>query len=62
MRAHARARGLFFLKVEVQFLFVNTCPIDLSPHAHTYSSYIAAGYVKWIEAAGGRAVPIRCVR
>lgn len=22
-------------------------------------SYVAAGYVKWIEAAGGRAVPIR---
>lgn len=22
-------------------------------------SYIAAGFVKWIEAAGGRAVPIR---
>lgn len=24
-------------------------------------SYIAASYVKWIEAAGGRVVPIRCV-
>ena len=23
------------------------------------SSYVAAAYVKWIEAAGGRAVPIR---
>jgi hypothetical protein len=24
------------------------------------SSYIAASYVKWLEAAGGRVVPIRC--
>ena len=24
-------------------------------------SYVAAGFVKWIEAAGARAVPIRCV-
>ena len=23
-------------------------------------SYVAAGFVKWIEAAGARAVPIRC--
>ena len=26
---------------------------------HKTSSYVAAAYVKWIEAAGGRAVPIR---
>jgi len=26
---------------------------------HTGKSYIAAGFVKWIEAAGARAVPIR---
>ena len=23
-------------------------------------SYVAAAYVKWVEQAGGRAVPIRC--
>lgn len=25
-------------------------------------SYVAAGFAKWIEAAGARAVPIRCAR
>lgn len=24
-------------------------------------SYVAAGFVKWIEAAGGRPVPVKCV-
>ena len=27
-----------------------------------HRSYVAAAYVKWIEQAGGRAVPIRCAR
>ncbi len=26
----------------------------------TCRSYVAAAYIKWIEQAGGRAVPIRC--
>jgi len=31
---------------------------DMLPEGHNYSTYIAASYVKWVEAAGARAVPI----
>ena len=30
----------------------------LLPPGHNYTTYIAASYVKWVEAAGARAVPI----
>lgn len=38
-------------------------PMGLALQACHYCpgrSYVAAGFVKWIEAAGARAVPIRC--
>lgn len=28
------------------------------PPGHNYTTYLAASYVKWVEAAGARAVPI----
>ena len=28
------------------------------PHGHNFTTYIAASYVKWVEAAGARVVPI----
>ena len=30
----------------------------LPPELNTTTTYLAASYVKWVEAAGGRAVPI----
>ena len=46
----ACARALF----EVSMHVLQAC------HKCPGKSYVAAAYVKWIEAAGGRAVPIRC--
>jgi len=31
---------------------------DMLPDGHNFTTYIAASYVKWVEAAGARAVPI----
>ena len=31
---------------------------DMLPEGHNFTTYIAASYVKWVEAAGARAVPI----
>ena len=28
------------------------------PPGHNYTTYLAASYVKWVEGAGARAVPI----
>ena len=43
-----------------------TCPADAGqprPNlVRACRSYVAAAYVKWIEQAGGRAVPIRWVK
>merc|ERR1712236_93029 len=31
---------------------------QILPENHNYTTYIAASYVKWVEAAGARAVPV----
>ena len=38
----------------------HACPLPQACHYCPGRSYVAAGFVKWIEAAGARAVPIRC--
>lgn len=37
----------------------NTCPHALPLPPSPVRSYVGASYVKWVEAAGGRVVPIR---
>ena len=31
---------------------------DMLPSGHNFTTYVAASYIKWVEAAGARAVPI----
>jgi hypothetical protein len=60
-RRHVRERGDICTapcpNLHAPLFFI--LPLPLSFTIHHPRSYIAAAYVKWIESAGGRAVPIR---
>jgi hypothetical protein len=48
---------IFPLKTEIQYRAV-PIPSENNLNARVAATYIAASYVKWIEAAGGRVVPL----